>query len=49
MGCHSSAGIYKIINGKVSNKGQQLSGDFSWLLGKAQYNDSIPLPRTIQK
>jgi hypothetical protein len=44
MGCHSSAGIYKMVNGKVSKNGGQLSGDFSWLLGKARYNDSIPSP-----
>ncbi len=44
MGCHSSAGIYNsktTKNGKVSfGKAGQLSGDFSWLLGKAQYNNS---------
>ncbi len=44
MGCHSSAGIYSYIdpNGKPQTSGQ-LSGDFSWLLQKAQWNkDSIP-------
>lgn len=47
MGCHSSAGIYTIINGEVSKNGSQLSGDFSWLLGKAKYNDSIPRPKAL--
>ena len=48
MGCHSSAGISyaPTINSKgklVGAQGSQLSGDFSWLLGKANWNkDSIP-------
>jgi hypothetical protein len=49
IGCHSSAGIYKVVNGEANNRGRQLSGDFSWLLGKAKYNDSIPAPYPIQK
>jgi len=48
MGCHSSARIYNsysFSNGKISfGKGGQLSGDFSWLMGKAKWNDSIPKP-----
>ena len=48
MGCHSSAGIYKSYSfpkGKLTPAtGNQLSGDFSWLLSqKAHWNkDSIP-------
>ncbi|MHA7056538.1 hypothetical protein ACWGOQ_0004920 [Aquimarina sp. M1] len=41
MGCHSSAGIYIYKNGKVTS-GDQLSGDFSWLLGKAQWEEGKP-------
>ncbi len=46
MGCHSSAGIY---NGISSNgtftQGDQLTGDFSWLLTqKAQWNKKVPIP-----
>ena len=44
MGCHSSAGLYNStsldIYGKRSfNSAGQLSGDFSWLLGRAQWLD----------
>jgi mono/diheme cytochrome c family protein len=49
IGCHSSAGIYKVVNYEANNKGPQLSGDFSWLLGKAKYNDSIAPPYPIHK
>lgn len=42
MGCHSSAGIYKMMKSKTGKdsigSGDQLSGDFSWLLSKAQWN-----------
>ncbi|WP_299435002.1 hypothetical protein [uncultured Aquimarina sp.] len=41
MGCHSSAGIYEYKKGKVIS-GDQLSGDFSWLLGKAQWEEGKP-------
>ncbi|MBW1297049.1 hypothetical protein [Aquimarina litoralis] len=41
MGCHSSAGIYLYKNGKLTS-GDQLSGDFSWLLGKAQWEKGVP-------
>ncbi|WP_298310775.1 hypothetical protein [uncultured Aquimarina sp.] len=41
MGCHSSAGIYEYKNGKAIS-GDQLSGDFSWLLGKAQWEKGKP-------
>jgi len=41
MGCHSSAGIYEFKNGKLTS-GDQLSGDFSWLLGKAQWEKGAP-------
>ncbi|SEK93323.1 hypothetical protein SAMN04487910_1508 [Aquimarina amphilecti] len=41
MGCHSSAGIYEYKNGKLSS-GDQLTGDFSWLLGKAQWEEGVP-------
>ncbi len=48
MGCHSSAGIYNsyaIKNGIVTfNTGVQLTGDFSWLLQKAQWEKGIPKP-----
>lgn len=48
MGCHSSAGIYNsytVKNGKVTfNSGDQLTGDFSWLLGKAQWEQGVPEP-----
>ena len=48
MGCHSSAGIYDAYyfqNDTLKTKSAgQTSGDFSWLLGKAQWNkDSIPV------
>ncbi|MBL4662230.1 MAG: hypothetical protein JKY22_01390 [Flavobacteriaceae bacterium] len=47
MGCHSSAGIYDAYyfqnNTLKTKQAGQTSGDFSWLLGKAQWNqDSIP-------
>lgn len=47
MGCHSSAGIYnKIENGKFKT-GDQLSGDFSWLLSqRAHWDEKIPRPLT---
>ncbi|WP_378179220.1 hypothetical protein [Aquimarina sp. SS2-1] len=41
MGCHSSAGIYEYKNGKAVS-GDQLSGDFSWLLRKAQWEEGKP-------
>ncbi|MBQ4801842.1 hypothetical protein J8L88_03185 [Aquimarina sp. MMG015] len=41
MGCHSSAGIYEYKNGKLTS-GDQLSGDFSWLLGKAKWEEGKP-------
>lgn len=49
MGCHSSAGIYKMTLSSTGQdsiySGDQLSGDFSWLLGKAQWNkDEGPEP-----
>lgn len=44
MGCHSSAGIYTWVNGSATNQTNQLSGDFSWLLGKAQYDNTQPEP-----
>ena len=50
MGCHSSAGLYTSYS--LCNSGDkvvqnfqslgQLSGDFSWLLGKAQWQGAIP-------
>ncbi|MFD0963121.1 hypothetical protein [Pseudofulvibacter geojedonensis] len=44
IGCHSSAGIYNsYTNGKLGS-GEQLSGDFSWLLGRAQWDSSKPKP-----
>ena len=50
MGCHSSAGIYDSFGPSSSNKdsivaktGSQLSADFSWLMGKAQWLDNIPI------
>ncbi len=48
MGCHSSAAIYDgyYFKGDVlkTRSAGQTSGDFSWLLGKAQWNqDSIPV------
>jgi hypothetical protein len=49
IACHSSAGIYNVVKGEANNNGPQLSGDFSWLLGKAKYNDSIPAPYPIHK
>jgi len=51
MGCHSSAGIFNNFGPSTSNPdsiiaktGSQLSGDFSWLLGKAQWLNNIPQP-----
>lgn len=48
IGCHSSAGIYNSYSfdhGKLTlNSGDQLSGDFSWLLGRAQWDSSKPKP-----
>lgn len=38
MGCHSSAGIYKDINGVANKNSGQLTGDFSWLLSKAKWH-----------
>jgi len=48
IGCHSSAGIYTGYyfqkNKLKTRSAGQTSGDFSWLLGKAQWNkDSIPV------
>jgi len=47
MGCHSSAGLYDGVtksNGKITpTSGDQLSGDFSWLLGTASWFDKIPV------
>ncbi|MGI8640814.1 MAG: hypothetical protein ACR2MG_12825 [Pyrinomonadaceae bacterium] len=47
MSCHSSAGIYNgISNGKFVT-GNQLSGDFSWLLSqKAHWDKLIPVSFT---
>jgi len=49
IGCHSSAGIYNSYSfehGDLNvNSGSQLSGDFSWLLGRAQWDSSKPLPK----
>lgn len=50
MGCHSSAALYTSYSlcnsgNKVIQKFQsldQLSGDFSWLLGKAQWQGEVP-------
>ncbi|PHS04836.1 MAG: hypothetical protein COA88_13130 [Kordia sp.] len=44
IGCHSSAGIYTSYTDGELNSGPQLSGDFSWLLGRAQWDSSIPKP-----
>ncbi len=45
MGCHSSAGIYNsysVVNNKMTfGQAGQLSGDFSWLLGKAKWDNTI--------
>ncbi len=44
MGCHSSAGMYTWIDGNATKNSGQLSGDFSWLLGKAQWDSSTAKP-----
>lgn len=47
IGCHSSAGLNRQVGDSLYG-GDQLSGDFSWLLGKAQWNknkDSIPMKK----
>jgi len=48
IGCHSSAGIYNSYiyeHGEPTLKsGAQLSGDFSWLLGRAQWDSSKTKP-----
>ena len=47
MGCHSSANIYNSVSVNkgviTANKGDQLSADFSWLVGKAKWLDGIPV------
>jgi hypothetical protein len=48
MGCHSSAGLYNgytVANKTVTfNSAGQLSGDFSWLLGKANWDSLAVAP-----
>ena len=48
VGCHSSAYLfdsYTIKNDSIiMGKGTQLSGDFSWLLKKAQWDLDAPIP-----
>lgn len=46
IGCHSSAGIYTGIDAKGKfTQGDQLTGDFSWLLTqKAEWNKKVPRP-----
>ena len=45
MGCHSSAPIYNGIDekGNYTTK-DQLSGDFSWLLQRAEWNQKMLNP-----
>lgn len=44
LGCHSSAPIYKSYDESKDKliSGSQLSGDFSWLLGKAKWEEGVP-------
>ncbi len=46
IGCHSSASIAKGYDAKLDSVifGNQLSGDFSWLLKKAAWNKEVPKP-----
>lgn len=48
IGCHSSAYLfnsYTSQNGKMTlGQGKQLSGDFSWLLKKASWEEGVPKP-----
>lgn len=45
IGCHSSAGIYNGYSKGNFTTGDQLSGDFSWLLSqRAHWDKNIPLP-----
>lgn len=46
MGCHSSAGIYTGIDSKGKGvSGDQLTGDFSWLLGRANWEEGVIKPK----
>lgn len=46
MGCHSSAGIYNGVDSSGSaTQGGQLSADFSWLMGKANWEEGVPKPK----
>ncbi|WP_130733717.1 hypothetical protein [Flavobacterium sp. J27] len=50
VGCHSSAGIYDGISNGQFTTGDQLSGDFSWLLSqRAEWDEKVPRPITPAK
>ena len=50
IGCHSSAGIAVSYNKKLNKVefGEQLSGDFSWLLEKAKWEKGVPKPTSYK-